>query len=260
VSDASFEAATLAAGAGLDAIERLRAGEADAAFVAVRPPGHHATREEAMGFCLLNNVAIAATALAGQGERVLILDIDAHHGNGTNAIFAHDPRVLYVSTHQYPLFPGTGRIGDVGEGPGIGSSVNLPLPSQSSGATAHALLETIAGPVIEGFHPTWAIVSAGYDAHYADPLTDLGFTAADYAPLVRIALGAVPRGRTLVVLEGGYDLDALERSVAATLAAILDEPVAVGESESGSIDHELVSLLARLRSETLARRLEQTAG
>ena len=132
-SSGSWLAATLAAGAGLTAVHALQQGRADAAFCAVRPPGHHATRDESMGFCFVNNVAVVAAALADQGERVMIFDYDAHHGNGTQAVFYHDPRVLFVSLHQWPLYPGTGRHTEVGEGPARGSTVNVPLPPGATG-------------------------------------------------------------------------------------------------------------------------------
>ncbi|NNE74988.1 MAG: histone deacetylase [Acidimicrobiales bacterium] len=221
VNAASFEAASLAAGAGLDAIEALGAGEHEAAFCAVRPPGHHATADQAMGFCLLNSAAIAAAALADAGERVVIFDYDAHHGNGTEAIFADDPRVLFVSCHQYPQYPGTGWLTDRGVGPGIGTTMNLPFPAGTTGDVYRQALDEVIGPAIEAFAPTWFILSAGFDAHRADPITDLGLSAGDYRDLTQAVLSIVPAGRRLVFLEGGYDLGAIAsctRAVVATLA------------------------------------------
>ncbi len=253
VNDASFDAALLAAGAGLDAVQLLASEVADAAFLPLRPPGHHATSDTAMGFCLLNNVAIVARELTRRGERVLILDFDAHHGNGTEAIFREDPNVLYVSTHQYPLFPGTGRIGDVGVGRGVGTTINLPLPPRSTGLTARVALESIALPHVVDFHPTWALVSAGYDGHPADPLTELDFRSPDFAAFVALALDVVRPGRTIVFLEGGYDLEALEHGTAVTIATLLHERVDCGEAPSTDVDHDLVATLARLRADSLAR-------
>lgn len=223
-SSGSWDAATLAAGAGITAIEALRRGEAgaSAAFCAVRPPGHHATPTQSMGFCLLSNVAIAAAHLAASGERVAIVDYDAHHGNGTQDAFFADPRVLYVSLHQWPLYPGTGRIEDVGDETAFGTTLNVPLPPGATGEAYDRAMTDVVVPVITRFAPTWLIISAGFDAHEADPITDLGLSSGDYGPLTARLLALVAPGHRLVMLEGGYDLAALRDSTAATLAAMLD--------------------------------------
>lgn len=216
-SPGSWTAATLAAGAGLTAVRALQAGRGDAAFCAVRPPGHHATRDESMGFCFVNNVAVVAAALAEQGERVMIFDYDAHHGNGTQAVFYHDPRVLFVSLHQWPLYPGTGRHTEVGEGAARGTTVNIPVPPGATGDVYLYAFDELVAPVAAKFQPTWVIVSAGFDAHRNDPITELALAAGDYGPLTARALSLVPAGRRLVMLEGGYDLDALTLSSATVL-------------------------------------------
>ena len=216
-SAGSWMAATLAAGAGLTAVRALQAGEGDAAFCAVRPPGHHATRDESMGFCFVNNVAVVAAALADQGERVMIFDYDAHHGNGTQAVFYHDPRVLFVSLHQWPLYPGTGRHTEVGEGAARGTTVNIPVPPGATGDVYLYAFDELVAPIAERFQPTWVLVSAGFDAHRNDPITELALAAGDYGPLTARVLSLVPAGRRLVMLEGGYDLDALTLSSATVL-------------------------------------------
>ena len=223
-SSASYDAALLAAGAGLEAIERLDAGEAEAAFCAVRPPGHHATPSRAMGFCLVNNVAVAASRLAARGERVLIVDYDAHHGNGTQDIFYADPRVAYVSLHQYPLYPGSGAADEVGVGAGRGTTVNLPMPAGATGEVYRAAFDRVVLPFAERFAPTWLLVSAGFDAHRRDPLTQLGLTSGDFADLTVALMGLVPAGCRLLFLEGGYDLQGLAASAGATLAALAEVP------------------------------------
>jgi acetoin utilization deacetylase AcuC-like enzyme len=225
VCEDSFAALLRAAGAGLDAVARLDAGEGDVAFCAVRPPGHHATPRTPMGFCLVNNVAVTAMALADRGEKVLIVDYDAHHGNGTQDTFSSDPRVLYVSMHEWPLYPGSGRLDETGVGDGMGTTVNFPLPAGATGDVYLAALDEVVAPEVERFGPTWVLLSAGFDAHRDDPLTGLGLTAGDFADLTaRIAAFAPQAGRLVAFLEGGYGLDGLRDSVAASLPALIDGP------------------------------------
>jgi acetoin utilization deacetylase AcuC-like enzyme len=230
----SFHAARRATGAGLQAIAALERHGEGVAFVPVRPPGHHAERDRAMGFCLLNNVAVSAAALADKGQRVLIVDWDVHHGNGTQAIFWDDPNVLYVSTHQSPLFPGTGLADEVGGSNAAGLTVNIPLPPGATGDVVRCALEEIALPVIEGFAPDWVLVSCGFDAHRADPLGGLALSTGDFAQLARLVATFAPRpGRLALFLEGGYNAEALRGSVAATLGILLDRSI---ETESPTVD------------------------
>jgi acetoin utilization deacetylase AcuC-like enzyme len=255
-SGGSWCTALLAAGSGLAAIEELRAGDGRAAFVAVRPPGHHATTNRAMGFCLINNVAIGAAALVAHGERVAIIDWDVHHGNGTEQIFWDDPNVLYVSTHEWPAYPGTGRARDVGGASAVGTTVNVPLPPGSGGDAMRAAFDEIIGPALDGFSPTWVLISAGYDAHRDDPLADLRWTAGDYADLTHRVLAVAPRaGRVVAYLEGGYDLDALARSSGATIAAMAGHEWAPEARSSGGPGRDEVVLAARQR----ARAIEEAA-
>jgi acetoin utilization deacetylase AcuC-like enzyme len=247
MSAASLEAAVLAAGAGLTAVEALDAGDATGAFCAVRPPGHHATPVTPMGFCLLNNVAVTAAALAERGERVLIVDFDAHHGNGTQDAFWTDARVAYVSMHQHPLYPGTGGLHDVGEGPGLGLTANVPLPPGATGDAHRAALELVVAPLAAAHAPTWVIVSAGFDAHRADPLTDLGLSAGDFGDLTERILGLVPPGRRLAFLEGGYDLAALAASAGACVAAMAGERSIPEPLTSGGPGREAVDAAALIR-------------
>jgi acetoin utilization deacetylase AcuC-like enzyme len=230
---ASWEAARLAAGAGLVAVERLRADDLDGAFCAVRPPGHHATPTTAMGFCLLNNVAVTAAHLAASGERVLVADFDAHHGNGTQDAFYGDDRVLFVSWHQWPLYPGSGRVDEIGDGRGRGTTINVPLPPGATCEHHRRSLEEVVVPAAEGFEPTWLLISAGFDAHRADPLASLALTAADYADLTAELITLVPHGRVVAFLEGGYDLGALADSAAATVGALAGVSVRPEAPSSG---------------------------
>lgn len=223
VVPASWEAALLAAGAGLEVVRRLDRGEGEAGFCAVRPPGHHALSNRAMGFCLLNNVAITAAALADRGERVAIVDYDAHHGNGTQDLFWSDPRVFYVSMHEWPMYPGTGRLDDVGVGEGVGTTLNLPFPAGATGDVYRLALEEIVLPTLASWGPTWLLISAGFDGHHRDPICDLGLTAADYADMTTELVALVGVGRRLLFLEGGYDLEALAHCTGAVLSALVDD-------------------------------------
>jgi acetoin utilization deacetylase AcuC-like enzyme len=245
----SWDAALLAAGAGLDAVERLDRGDGSAAFCVVRPPGHHATPERSMGFCLLNNVAVTAAALADRGERVLVYDWDAHHGNGTQDAFYDDRRVLYVSAHQWPLYPGTGAIDETGEGPGKGYTINLPLPPGTTGDVYLAAFDEVVAPAVERFDPTWVIVSAGFDAHRADPLTGLNLTAGDFADLTERLLAVAPAGRVIAFLEGGYDLQALALSAGAFVATLAGLPFRPEPPTSGGPGRAVVDAVFRNRAE-----------
>ena len=217
----SYDAAMRAAGGAVALVDELLDGTARTGFAAHRPPGHHATRERAMGFCLFNNVAIAATAaLRRDGvDRVLVLDWDVHHGNGTNDLFHDTDSVLYVSIHESPLYPGTGPATDRGVGAGEGFTVNLPVGAGSGDDVFCSLVEHVVGDLARAYEPQLVLVSAGYDAHAEDPLADCTVTELGYSTMTATMrrLGeelAAPIG---VVLEGGYALEALARSVAATM-------------------------------------------
>ncbi len=245
-SPGSWDAALVAAGAGLDATERLRNGEGDAAFIAVRPPGHHATPRRSMGFCLLNNVAVTAANLAQAGERVLIVDFDAHHGNGTQDAFYRNDRVTYLSLHEWPQYPGTGWFNETGEDAGRDETINLPMPAGTTGDVFLAAVERVVGPVASRVRPTWLLVSAGFDGHAADPLTDLGLSSGDYGLIIEELKALVPPGRLLVLLEGGYDLEALTASTAATVAALAGERLAPEAPTHGGPGLDVVDTVERL--------------
>ena len=222
MSPASAEAALRAAGAVVAAVDAVLDERASCAFCAVRPPGHHATADQAMGFCLFNNVAVgAAHALAEHGlERVAIADFDVHHGNGTQDIFAREPRVLFVSSHQSPLYPGSGGA----EETGVGNLLNAPLPAGTGSAAFRHTWEERLLPRLDAFRPQLLLVSAGFDAHRADPLAQLELLADDYTWLTARLVDIARRhagGRVVSTLDGGYDLDALAASAAAHVAALM---------------------------------------
>ena len=244
-SPGSFEAALHAAGGAVQAVDALAGGEADVTFCGLRPPGHHAEASRAMGFCLFNNVAIAAQhALDVHGaERVLVLDWDVHHGNGTNDIFYATNSVLYVSLHQSPLYPGTGAMSDNGEGDGEGYTINLPMPPGSGHEDWLSLIQHVVTPIARSYRPRLVLVSAGFDAHRDDPLANCELTEATYAAmtteLVTLARELdAPLGFTL---EGGYNLHALASSVLAVLGAsrngVENEHVAAGPLADGARSH-----------------------
>ena len=222
----SLRIARLAAGGVLAAVDAVVAGRARNAFAVVRPPGHHALPDRAMGFCLLNNVAIAARyAQQKHGlKRVLIVDWDVHHGNGTQAIFDDDPSVLFFSTHQFPYYPFTGRAKETGIGAGAGTTINVPLLAGSGDTEIVAAFRDTLVPAADRFRPDLVLISAGFDAHKDDPLAGLGVTAQGYAALTRIVMAIARRhagGRVVSVLEGGYRLKALSDSVAAHVGVLM---------------------------------------
>jgi acetoin utilization deacetylase AcuC-like enzyme len=221
-SPESHEIALLAAGAAIDAVERVMGGSHRAAVAMVRPPGHHAERDRAMGFCLYNNVAVAAAHARAQGAaKVAIVDYDVHHGNGTQHIFEADRQVLYISTHQFPYYPGTGAATELGREAGLGFTVNVPLEVGASDEDFQIVFEKVVTPVLRQFEPDLIIASAGVDAHERDPLGGLRLSTAAFAAMtleLRAVADECCRGRIVSVTEGGYDLEAL----AASLDAIID--------------------------------------
>lgn len=234
MSEDSYHVALCAVGGIVAAAEAIMAGKIRNAFAAVRPPGHHAMPDRAMGFCLFNNIAIAARYLqqAHKVERVLIVDWDVHHGNGTQAIFYSDPTVLFFSVHQYPFYPGTGSRQERGWGDGLGLTVNAPVPAGTDESTWLGVFRDMLLPAVEHFRPEFVLISAGFDAHEWDLLGRLGVTTEGYAKATRMVRGIAEEhagGRLLSVLEGGYHLGALGASVAAHVGALMEDTVPAAE-------------------------------
>ncbi len=223
----SLETALCAAGSCIQLVEKVVSGEFDSAFAMVRPPGHHAERDRAMGFCLINNIAVAAErALALPGvRRVAIFDYDVHHGNGTQEIFENRGDVLYLSVHQHPLYPGTGAFRESGVGEGRGCTVNFPAPPGMGNHFYAAMMDELVTPILIQYEPDLVLASAGFDAHHADPLASMDLDTQGYryiASRLNSVAARVCGGKIVYVLEGGYDLNALEHSVMATLQTTLD--------------------------------------
>ena len=221
----SFDVARLAAGAGLALADRLAAGEIDNGFGLVRPPGHHAERALALGFCLFNNAAVLARYLQRRHglEKILVLDWDVHHGNGTQHTFEEDPTVFYVSLHQYPFYPGTGAAGEEGAGRGTGATLNCPMPAGARDALYEEAFRTRILPAVDGFGPDAVLLSAGFDAHADDPLAEVELSTDGYRWMSERMLEVADKhagGRLLSLLEGGYSLSALPECVSAHLECL----------------------------------------
>ncbi|MCD6155171.1 MAG: histone deacetylase [Candidatus Verstraetearchaeota archaeon] len=231
VSKETYNVALLAAGGAIRGVEGSINGEDKRAFALIRPPGHHAERKRSKGFCIFNNVAIAAAKALKMGiRRILIMDWDAHHGDGTQKLFYSNPSVLYISIHQdgRTLYPGTGDIYDIGEYEGEGYTINIPLPPLSTGKIALRAMEEIAIPIIEQFKPHIILVSAGYDGHYLDDISDLMYTSNTYSRMMERIVKMANKysyGRVVAVLEGGYHLKATPKSIVKTIEALAEKPV-----------------------------------
>jgi acetoin utilization deacetylase AcuC-like enzyme len=228
VAPKSYEAALLAAGAVVTGLESVLRGEVKNAFALVRPPGHHAFGDHGEGFCLFNNVAIAAATARAEFkiDRVLVVDFDVHHGNGTNAIFYHDPTVLYFSTHQWGIYPGTGHWREVGAGPGLGYSVNVPMLPGWGDAAMNSVFDELLVPIARRYQPQLILVSAGYDPHWSDRLGSMLMTGRGFFEITRklVQLSAeLCGGKLALTLEGGYGLEGLAYGVVASFAALLGD-------------------------------------
>jgi len=255
----TYDLACLSAGGAILAGKSVCEKQVDNAFALIRPPGHHAGRNFGGGFCYFNNMAIMIEYLkANYGlKKFAILDWDVHHGNGTQDIYYYDPSVLYFSTHQSPLYPGTGMFEEIGEGTGRGYNINFPLIPETSGKSFEYILEEIFVPVVEQFKPDMICVSAGYDAYFRDPIANLNFSIMTYAnatEIVKKLADKVCNGRVVVMLEGGYDLDALPQGVLATVSKLtginkIKEPYPPPKQELSDYVREKVSMVKRNLSE-----------
>jgi len=251
----SYQVALYAAGGAIVATEAVMEGEVNSAFALVRPPGHHATPRRAMGFCLFNNIAVAAEhALAKYKlERTLIIDFDAHHGNGTQEIFYDRPEVMYISTHEYPFYPGTGGVEETGRGLAKGTKVNIPLPAGCGDNEYRLAFEQIIAPAARRFKPQLILVSAGYDGHWADSIALMQLSVSGFGEMARVIQGLASElceGRLVFILEGGYHLGALAASVRATFDVLLgntsaDDPL--GQSPRGATAPKIDHLITAIR-------------
>ena len=256
VSAASYAVARLAAGSAVELARAVATGRATSRLAAVRPPGHHAEAARAMGFCLFNNVAVAARALRQDGvERVMILDWDVHHGNGTQHLFEDDPDVLYVSTHQFPFYPGTGDFIEAGVGRGLGATVNVPLPPGCGDVEYRGVLQRVVAPVARAFRPELILVSCGFDAHRDDPLASMEVSEAGYAAMSRVVRALADElcgGRLVCVLEGGYALSGLREGTGALLDVLLakqtPEPGPAPEVAVGSTLRQVLGQVASVHA------------
>lgn len=247
----SFGVALMAVGGFLQMLDALAAGEYRNGFTLVRPPGHHALRDRGMGFCLFNTAAIGARYLqkAHGARRVAVVDWDVHHGNGSQDAFYDDPSVLFLSTHQYPYYPGTGAVDEVGSGAGEGYTVNVPLPAGCGDDEYLAVFREVVAPVVEGYAPDWLLVSAGFDSHRADPLGAMNVTEQGFGVMADALLELARKhagGRAAFLLEGGYDLPALRNSVAAVLERMKSDgasAVDARDADGGRIDARIREVL-----------------
>jgi acetoin utilization deacetylase AcuC-like enzyme len=256
MSPKSYKAALFAAGGLLVAVEAVMEGEVDNAFALVRPPGHHALGDRAMGFCVFNNVAVAARGTLDRFglNRVLIVDFDVHHGNGTQDAFYTDPKVLYFSTHQYPFYPGTGWMDETGNGEGEGTTVNFPMSAGWGSDEYLRAFNEVLVPVARGFQPQFILVSAGFDAHWADQLAMMRVSIEGFAQMVTILkelAAELCRGRLVFALEGGYNLQVVASSVKATLDVLLgnseiDDPMGAAEVREPERFEEHIEAIKRL--------------
>lgn len=247
----SFGVGLLAAGGFLTVLDAIAAGEFNNGFALVRPPGHHALSEHAMGFCLFNTMAIGAEYLkrVHGAKRILIMDWDVHHGNGTQDAFFEDSSVLFISTHQFPFYPGSGAVNEVGAGAGEGYTINVPLPAGCGDAEYLQVFQEVVVPAAETFAPEWILVSAGFDPHRRDPLGGMGVTEQGFGAMAERLLALADRSsrsRIAFLLEGGYDLGALKGSVATVLAA-LQEPKELAAEALEVVESGIGPLLRRIR-------------
>ncbi|HSK30096.1 MAG TPA: histone deacetylase [Candidatus Limnocylindria bacterium] len=247
----SFAVSLFAVGGFLCMLDAIAAGDYQNGFALVRPPGHHALRDRAMGFCLFNTMAIGAEYLkrAHGAKRVMIMDWDVHHGNGTQDAFYDDPSVLFLSTHQFPFYPGSGGVNEIGVGAGEGYTINVPLPAGCADVEYQQVFQEVVVPAAEKFMPEWILVSAGFDPHRRDPLASMNVTEEGFAAMAERLLELADRfsgSRTAFLLEGGYDLAALKNSAAAVLTTLQERRGPIAAPFSGS-ESGIEPLLRRIR-------------